>query len=125
MTTRLYVSCDWFSAHIEATDCNSVADHTSLVCWGIESIWRKKIKEVLQKTEENVEVNEVTLGTNKIKDCFFSGNSTVLRCLSNIKVFTTQKCYKYLDFEIDRALIFDEQLRRMLRIWTVLYYQYS
>ena len=48
------------------------ADDTSIVCCGERSSLHGKVMENLQKTEEYVEMNKLTLNTNKTELIFFS-----------------------------------------------------
>ena len=47
-------------------------DGISIVCCGQKSSLHRKVMEILQKTEENVEMNKLTLKTNKTELIFFS-----------------------------------------------------
>ena len=52
------------------------ADATSIVCCGQKGSLHGKVTEILQKTEEYVEMNKLTLNTNKIELIFFSRDNS-------------------------------------------------
>ena len=69
--------------------------------------------EILQKTEEYVEINKLTLNTNKTEVIFFSRNNSDFGSIFyKNEVFTTEKNCRYLGIQIDRNLTFDEQLNK-------------
>ena len=75
-----------------------------------------KIKEVLQKTEEYVEMNKLSLNTTKTKLIIFSHDNSDFGSIFFIKTkFATQKCCRYFGIQIDRNLNFDEQLNETLK----------
>ena len=72
--------------------------------------------EILQKTEEYVEMSKLTLNTNKTKLIYFSrDNSDFGSLFYKNEVLTTEKSCRYLGIQIDRNLSFDEQLNTTLK----------
>ena len=72
----LYVN-DFLSILNTTEKLIQIADVTSMYCL----LWKKrslhnKVKEVLQKTKENVEINKLTLNTNKTDLIFISRNNS-------------------------------------------------
>ena len=66
-----------FSSNISTTDkVIQFADDTSIVCCGQKSSSHGKVTEILQKTEEYVEMNKLTLNTNKTELIFFSRDNS-------------------------------------------------
>ena len=47
------------------------ADDTCIVCYGQKGCLHRKVTEILQKLKEFVEMNKLTLNTNKTKFIFF------------------------------------------------------
>ena len=65
-----------FTSNINTTEkVIQFADDTSIVCCGQKSSLHRKVTEILQKTEEYVEMNELTLNTNKTELIFSRNNS--------------------------------------------------
>ena len=63
-----------FSSNVNTTQkVIQFADDLSIVCCGQKSSLYGKVMEVLQKTEDYVEMNKLTLNTNKTRLIFFSG----------------------------------------------------
>ena len=92
------------------------ADDKCIVCCGQKSSLHGKIEELLKKTEEYVEMNKLTLNTNKTGLIIFSRNNSYFGSIDNKnEVLTTQKSCKYLGLEIDRNLKFAEQLNKTLK----------
>ena len=66
-----------FSSIINTTEkIIQFADDTSIVSCGVESSSHEKVREFLQKTEKYVEMNKLTLNTNKTELIFLSGNNS-------------------------------------------------
>ena len=65
---------DDFSSNTNTAE--KFADDTSIVYCGQKSSLHGKVMEVLQKTEEYVEINKLTLKTNKTKLIYFSRDSS-------------------------------------------------
>ena len=62
-----------FSSNISTTEKGiQFADDTSIVCCRQKGSSHGKVTEILQKTEEHVEMNKLTLNTNKTELVFFS-----------------------------------------------------
>ena len=92
------------------------ADDTSNLCCGEKGSLYGKVTEILQKIEEYVEMNKLTLNTNKTELIFFSrDNSDFGSNFQKHEVLTTQKICRYLGIQIERNLSFDEQLNKALR----------
>ena len=71
---------------------------------------------ILQKTEEYVEMNQLTLNTNRTELIFFSrDNSDFESIFYKNEVLTTERSCRYPGFQIDRNLSFDEQLKKTLK----------
>ena len=106
-----------FSSNISTTEkVIQFADDTSIVCCGQKRSLHGKVMENLQKTEECVEMNKITLNTNKTELIFFSrDNSDFGSIFYKNEVLTTEKSCRYLVFQIDRKLSFDEQLNKTLK----------
>ena len=106
-----------FSANISTTEIViQFADDTSIVCCGQKGSLHGKVTEILQKTEDYVEMNKLTLNTNKTELIFFSrDNSDFGSIVYENEVLTTQKSCRYLGIQIDRNLSFEEQLNKTLR----------
>ena len=69
-----------FSSNISTTEkVIQLADDTSIVCCGQKGSLHGKVPEMLQKTEEYVETNKLTLNTNKTELIFFSRDSSWFR----------------------------------------------
>ena len=89
---------------------------TQVFCCGQKDSLHGKVTEILQKTEEYVELNKLTLNTNKTELIFFSrDNSDFGSIFYKNEVLTTQKSCRYLGIQIDRNLIFEEQLNKALK----------
>ena len=103
-----------FSSNINTTEnVIQFADDTGIVCWGQKSSLHGKSKEILQKTEEYVEMNKLTFNTNKTELIFFSrDNSDFGSFFKKKEVLTKQKSLRYLGIQIDRNPSFDEQLNK-------------
>ena len=82
-----------FSSNIGATEkVIQFADDTSVVCCGQKGSLHRKVTEILQKTEEYVEMNKLTLNTNKTELIFFSrDNSEFGSIFYKNEVLTSQK----------------------------------
>ena len=106
-----------FSSNISTTEkVIQFADDTSIVCCGQKGSFHGKVTEILQKTEEYVEMNRLTLNTNKTELIFFSrDNSDFGSIFYKNEVLTTQKSCRYLGIQIDRNLSFEEQLNKTLK----------
>ena len=66
-----------FSSNISTTEkVIQFADDTSIVCCGQKGSLHGKVTEILQKTEEYVEMNKLTLNTNKTELIFFSRHNS-------------------------------------------------
>ena len=106
-----------FSSNISTTEkVIQFADDKSIVCCGQKGRLHAKITETLQKTEEYVEMNKLTLNTNKTEIFFFSRDNSDLRSIFyKNEVVTTQKICRYLCIQIDRNLSFEEQLNKFLK----------
>ena len=115
LTFLLYVND--FSSNINTTEkVIHFADDTSIVCCGQKSSLHRKVMEILQKTEEYVEMNNLILNTNKAEIIFF------LRKTSNFgsifyknEVLRTQKSCRCLGSQIDRNFNFEEHLNKTLK----------
>ena len=89
------------------------ADDTSIVCCGQKGSLHRKVTEILQKTEEYVEMNKLTLNTKKAELIFFSRDNLDFGSIFyKNEVLTTQKSCRYLGIQIDRNLSFEEQLNK-------------
>ena len=112
---RLFVND--FSFNLSTTEkVIQFADDTSIVCCGQKGSLHGKVTEILQKTEEYVEMNKLTLKTNKTEYIFFSrDNSDFGSIFYKNEVLTTQKICGYLVIQIDRNLSFEEQLNKILK----------
>ena len=88
---HLYVND--FSSNISTTEkVIQFADDKSIDCCGQKSSLHGKVMEILQKTEEYVEMNKLTLNTNKTQLIFFSrDNSDFGSIFYKNEVLTTQK----------------------------------
>ena len=65
-----------FSSNKDLTDkLIQFADDTSIICCGQESSLHGKAREILQKKEDYVEMNKLTLNTNK-NEFIFSRNTS-------------------------------------------------
>ena len=104
-----------FSSNISTTEkVIQFVDDTSIVCCGHKGSLHGKVTECLQKTKEYVEINELTLNTNKTELIFFSrDNSDFGSFYYKNEVLTTQKSCRYLG--IDRNLSFEEKLNKTLK----------
>ena len=61
-----------FSSNISTTEkVIQFADDTNIVCCEQKSSLHEKVTEILQKTEKYVEMNKLTLNTNKTELIFF------------------------------------------------------
>ena len=112
----LYV--DDFSPNISTTEkVFQFADDTSIVCCGQKGSLHRKVTEILQKTEEYVEMNKLTLNTNKRELIFFSRKNSDFESIFFYKneVLATQKSCRYIGIQIDRNLSFEEQLNKTLK----------
>ena len=111
----LYV--DDFSSNISTTEkVIQFADDTSFVCRGQKGSLHRKVTEIIQKTEEYVEMNKLTLNTNKTELIFFSRkNSDFESIFYKNEVLTTQKSCRYIGIQIERILSFEEQLNKTLK----------
>ena len=70
LTFLLYVND--FSSNISTMEkVIQFADDTSIVCCGQKGSLHGKVTEILQKTEKYVEMNKLTLNTNKTELIFF------------------------------------------------------
>ena len=109
-----------FSSKINTTQkVIQFADDTSIVCCGQKSSLHGKVMEILQKTEEHVEMNKLTLNTNKTGLIFFSRDNSDFRSIFyKNEVLTTEKSCRYLGTKIDTNLSFDEQLNKTLKNMT-------
>ena len=66
-----------FSSNISTTEkVIQFADDTSIVCCGQKGSLHGKVTEILQKTEEYVEMKKLTLNTNKTELIFFSRDNS-------------------------------------------------
>ena len=66
-----------FSSIISTTEkVIEIGDDTNIVCCGQKGSLHGKITEILQKTEEYVEINKLTLNTNKTELIFFSRDNS-------------------------------------------------
>ena len=89
------------------------ADDTSIVGCGQKGSLHGKVTVILQKTEEFVQMNKLTLNTNKTELIFFSrDNSDFGSIFYKNEVLTTQKSCRYLGIQIDRNLSFEEHLEK-------------
>ena len=106
-----------FSSNISTTEeVIQFADDTSFVCCGQKGSLHGIVKEILQKTEEYVEMNKLTLNTNKTELIFFSrDNSDFESIFYKNEVLTTQKSCRYLGIQIDMNLSFEEQINKTLK----------
>ena len=106
-----------FSSNISKTEkVIQFADDTSIVCCGQKGSLHGKFMEILQKTEEYVEMNKLTLNTNKTELIFFSRNNSDFGSIFyKNEVLTTQKSCRYLGIQIDRYLSFEAQLNETLK----------
>ena len=106
-----------FSSNISTTEkVIQFADDASIVCCGQKGSLHGKVTEILQKTEEYVEMNKLTLNTNKTELIFFSGdNSDFGSIFYKNEVLTTQKSCRCLGIQIDKNLSFEEQLNKTLK----------
>ena len=106
-----------FSSNISTTEkVNHFAHDTSIVCCGQKCSLHRKVTEILQKTEEYVEMNKLTLNTNKTELIFFSRDNSDFGHIFYIsEVLTKQKSCRYLGIQIDRNLSFEEQLNKTLK----------
>ena len=82
-----------FSSNISTTEkVIQFADDTNIDCCGQKSSLHEKIMEILQKTEEYVEMNKLTLNTNKTQLIFFSRDKSDFGSIFyKNDVLTTQK----------------------------------
>ena len=99
-----------FSSNISTTEkVIQFADDKSIVCCGQKGSLHGNVTEILQKTEEYVEMNKLTLNTNKTELIFFSrDNSAFGSMFYKNEVLTTQKSCRYLGIQIDRNLSFED-----------------
>ena len=106
-----------FSFYISKTEkVIQFADDTSIVCCGQKCSLDGKVMKILQKTEEYVEMNKLTLNTNKTELMFFlRDNSDFGSIFYKNEVLTKQKSCSYLGIQIDRNLSFQEQLKKTLK----------
>ena len=106
-----------FSFNISTTEkVIQFADDTCIVCCGQKDSLHGKVTKILQKTEECVEMNKLTLNTNKTELIFFSrDNSDFGSNFYKNEVLTTQKSCRYLAIQTDRNLSFEEQLNKTLK----------
>ena len=111
-----------FSSNINTTErVIQFTDDISIVCCGQKNSLHGKVMEILQITEEHVEMNKQTLNTNKTKLIFFSRNNSEFgSTFYKNEVLITEKSCRYLGIQIDRNLCFDEQLNKTLRKWLML-----
>ena len=78
--------------------------------------YMEKSRKFYKKTEEYVEMNKLTLNTNKTELIFFSrDNSDFGSSFYENEVLTTQKSCRWLGIQIDRNLSFEEQLNKTLK----------
>ena len=82
-----------FSSNINTTEkAIQFADVTSIVCCGQESSLHGKVKEISQKkTEEYIEMNKLTLNTNKTELIFFSRNNSDFGSIFNSRVLNSRR----------------------------------
>ena len=106
-----------FSSNISTTEkVTQFEDDTSIVCCGQKGSLHGKVTEILQKTEEYVEMNKLTLNTNKTELIFFSrDNSDFGSIFYKNEVLTTQKSCRHLVIPIDRNFSSEEQLNKTLK----------
>ena len=81
-------------------------------------VYRKvAFMEILQKTEEYVGMNKLTLNINKTELFFLSCDNFDFGSIFFYKneVLTTNKNHRYLVIQIDRNLSFGEQLNKTLK----------
>ena len=103
-----------FSSNISTTEkVIQFADDTSIVCCGQKGSLRGKVTEILQKTEEYIELNKLTLNTNKTEFIFFSRKNSDSEYIFYKNEFLQHK--KVEDIQIDRNLSFEEQLNKTLK----------
>ena len=109
-----------FSSNISTTEkVIQFADDTSIVCCGQKDCLHGNVTEILQKTEEYVKMNKLTLNTNKTELIFFSRNNLDFGSIFyKNEVLATQKSCRYLGIKIDRNLSFEEQLNKTLKKMT-------
>ena len=106
-----------FSSNISTTEkVIQFAVDTSIVCCGQKGSLHGKVTEILQKTEEYVEMNKLTLNTNKTEFTFFSRDKSDFRSIFyKNEVLTAQNNCRYLAIQIDRNLSFEEQLNKTFK----------
>ena len=101
-----------FSSNINTTEkVIQFADDTSIVSCGQTSSLHEKVMEIFQKTEECVEMNKLTLNTNKTELIFFSRDNSDFGSI----FAKTKKNLQISCFQIDRNLSFDKQLNKTLK----------
>ena len=106
-----------YSSNISTTEkVIQFADDTIIVCCGQKGSLHRKVTEILQTTEEYVEMNTLTLNTNLIKLFFFSrDNSDFGSIFYKNEVLTSQKNCRYLGIQIDRNSSSEEKLNKSLK----------
>ena len=78
--------------------------------------YMEKSRKFYKKLWKFVEINKLTLNTNKTKLIFFSrDNSDFGSIFYKNEFLTTQKSCRYLGIQIDRNLSFEEQLNKTLK----------
>ena len=78
-------------------------------------VYMEKSRKIYKK-QEYVEMNKLTLNTNKTELIFFSrDNSDFGSIFYKNEILTTQKSCRYLGIQIARILSFEEQLNKTLK----------
>ena len=105
------------SSFINTTDnINLFADETSIDCFVKGRYLTRKFKGNFTKTEQHVEMNKLTLSTNKTELIFLlRNNSDFISLFYKNEDLTTQNFGRYLGIQIYRNFIFDELLNKILK----------